>query len=107
MALGILNIIFICIAIGVLGAICLLFYKNGETANKNVIFLGIQLYTIIISLLYITSLPSNYIFSKVIGFGIILLSIGTIVIKKKDFKLARIFSSILILVALILLFFAI
>lgn len=105
MALGILNITFICLAIGVLGAICLLFYKNGEIAKKNLVFVGIQLYTIIISLLYITSLPSNYIFSIIIGFIIILLALGTIVIKKKDFKLARIFSSILILISLILLFF--
>lgn len=105
MALGILNIIFICLAICVLGAICLLFYKNGEIAKNNAVFVGIQLYTIIISLLYITSLPSNYIFSKVIGFIVILLSVGTIVIKKKDFKLARIFSSILILISIILLFF--
>ena len=102
--LGILNIIFICLAIGGLGAISLLFYKDGEFAKKNFVFVGIQLYTIIISLLYITSLPSNYNFSKTIGLMIILLSLGNITIKKKDFKLARIISSVLILISLTLLF---
>lgn len=105
MALGILSIIFICLAIGVLGSIWLLFYKNGEIAKKNAVFVGIQLYTIFISILYITSLPSNYVFNRVVGFIVILLSIGTIAIKKKDFKLARIVSSVLMLISIILLFY--
>ena len=103
--LGILNIIFICLAIGGLGAIFLLFYKAGELTKKRVIFVGIQLYTIMISYLYITSLPNNYKFSRAIGLMIILLSLGNIAIKEKDFKLARIFSSVLILISLTLLFF--
>lgn len=105
MALGILNIIFICLVIGVLGAIFLLFYKNGDIAKKNKVFIGIQLYTTIISIIYITSLPNNYGFNRAIGLIIILLSFGNIFIKKGDFKLARILSTILIIVSLILLFF--
>lgn len=104
MVLGILGLINTTLFFIAALLIFLLFYKNGYYVSNTWLFLGVQLFPILLSFLYITSLPSNYLVGKFVGGIIILLSVATGYLKEKNFKQARLFSGILIILGLIIIF---
>lgn len=103
MAIGILGIIY-----AVLIALCILFifslfFKGGYYVSNTWIFAFVQVFIILLSVFYISSLPDNYIMNKGIGGLLICTSIFNIWFKEKNFFAARMISVVLILVALFLL----
>lgn len=82
MALGYLFILFVAIiVISILGIALLYISKNQNI--KNITFYTLAIWSVIVAFLNVTSLPSNYIFEKVIGLVFGLLAIISIIIKIK------------------------
>nr|WP_317359633.1 hypothetical protein [uncultured Tyzzerella sp.] len=85
MALGVLLILFIItVVISSLGVAFLLLSKN--YIIKNIMFYILSIFTIIIYITYITSLPTNFILQQIIGWVFVLINIASIVIHKKTTK---------------------
>ncbi|NFG25188.1 hypothetical protein JW813_09025 [Clostridium botulinum] len=101
--MDILLILYIVLSLIGIGFIFLNFYKNGMYIKNKFVF-GIMIAFIgIIFLLYITSLPSNYIFQRSIGIFGLILTISDIFVSNKNFNLSRIVSTVLILSSFFLL----
>lgn len=87
MALGILTILFICMSI-ISGLGILLLYLIKEEKKKKIIFYSLSVWGIIIAVFSATSLPTNYVGSQLVSWGIGVLSIiGIIVYLKAKTKL--------------------
>ncbi|MGB5822882.1 MAG: hypothetical protein WBH44_02325 [Proteocatella sp.] len=71
----VLFIIFAIMTIISLGAIVLLFIKNGEYENNKIVFIAVGMWSIFISWMNYTSLPLNYLTHSFIAilFGILAL----------------------------------
>ena len=82
MALGYLFILFVfIILISILGILGLYFVKNQKA--KNILFYTLFAWSLVISFMNVTSLPNNYIFQRVFGLFIGVLSIISVFIKLK------------------------
>ncbi len=82
MALGYLFILFVfIIAISILGILGLYFTKNQKT--KNILFYALFVWSLGVSFINVTSLPSNYILQRIFGIFIGSLSIISVFIKLK------------------------
>ncbi len=82
MALGYLFILFVfIILISTLGILGLYFVKNQKA--KNILFYALFAWSLVISFMNVTSLPNNYIFQRVFGLFIGILSIVSVLIKLK------------------------
>lgn len=104
MALGILGIIFAVLVLISALAIFALFFKGGYYVSNTWIFYLIQVFTILLDAMYISSVPDNFIINKVIGGLLICIAIFNAWFKEKNFTISRIISAILICAALGLLF---
>lgn len=105
MALGILAIMaLVAVLLGFL-AIGLLFSKQGKFMNNIFVFIGVQLYCVILSWLYITSLPSNFTFQRIIGIILLIISVGVVFLKKRNFKASRFTLAALVFILPIITFF--
>lgn len=106
MALSILLIMFICIAIvSILGISLLYLIKNPKT--KNFLFYFLSIWSILVTFINITSLPTNFVLEKILALCFGILAIISVIIKiKKPEKssLAYLLISISILLQLFDLF---
>lgn len=85
MALSYLLILFIIIgAVSGIGIISL--YKTKNDKSKNIIFYFLAIWSIVISFINVTSLPSNHLIQQIIGcsFGILAIVAVIINIKKPE-----------------------
>ncbi len=93
----VLIIIFVIMTIMSLGALALLFIKNGEYGNNKIIFIAIGMWSIFVSWMNYTSLPSNYLIQGLISIVFVLLALIAIFLKmrndEKDF-IARVIMAI-------------
>lgn len=105
MALGILFIFYLFIGILAINSLFLLFFKNGILGERNVIFGIIIGFTLSISFITYSSLPSNYILEKIIVFSTTIIAIISILIKRKSFKVARLILAATIILNFLLLIF--
>ena len=103
--MGELYLIFIGISILSTVSVLLMFMKNGKFVNNNILIYLIAIYTVILGLAQYTSVPSNYIFGKFLGILFIILSIISVLFKKKNFLISRILLSISIIAPIYTLFF--
>ena len=104
--MGELYLIFIGISILSTVSVLLMFMKNGKFVNNNNILIYlIAIYTVILGLAQYTSVPSNYIFGKFLGILFIILSIISVLFKKKNFLISRILLSISLIAPIYTLFF--
>lgn len=103
--MGELYLIFIGISILSTVSVLLMFMKNGKFVNNNILIYLIAVYTVILGLAQYTSVPSNYIFGKFLGILFIILSIISVLFKKKNFLLSRILLSISLIAPIYTLFF--
>lgn len=82
MAIGYLFILFVfIILISILGILGLYFVKNQKV--KNILFYSLFAWSLVISFMNVTSLPNNYMFQRVFGLFIGILSIVSVFIKLK------------------------
>lgn len=81
MALGVLSILFVALAILSLICLVLLYMRKGMYSDKNIIFLIMSLYSIVISCMNYTALPSNYILLKVLALVWGLLAASAFILK--------------------------
>ena len=105
MALGLLGLMASTSVILTLIVIALLFFKKGKFAENIFGFVSIQLYCVILSWLYITSLPTNYIGEIILGWVLLIISLGVIFIKTRSFKFARLILGLLSIILPIIIFF--
>ena len=103
--MGELYLIFIGISILSTVSVLFMLMKNGKFVNNNILIYLIAVYTVILGLAQYTSVPSNYIFGKFLGILFIILSIISVLFKKKNFLLSRILLSISLIAPIYTLFF--
>ncbi|MBC5995441.1 hypothetical protein EAI30_06780 [Romboutsia ilealis] len=92
--MGELYLIFVGTIIVNLTVVALLFLKNGKFAKDNMFIYFMSIYTLNLGITQYTSVPSNYIFGKILGILFIILSIMSMIFKRKKFLLSRILLSI-------------
>ena len=96
--MGELYLIFVGTIIVNIMAVALLFVKNGKFVSNNMFIYLMAIYTFSLGVTQYTSVPSNYIFGKLLGVLFIILSVMSMIFNRKKFLLSRILLSILLIV---------
>lgn len=84
---GIYLVIFI-------ASIVIITYKKGTLLKNKAIFIGVQLISLLFTYMAFTSLPSNYIFQKIICIILGLISISAYYFRDKKLSFSQILLSI-------------
>ena len=92
--MGELYLIFVGTIIVNITTVLLLFIKDGKFSRNSMFIYFMSIYTLNLGIIQYTSVPSNYIFGKLLGVLFIILSIMSMILKKKKFLLSRILLSI-------------
>ena len=102
--MGELYLIFVGTIIVNIMAVALLFVKNGKFVSNNMFIYVMAIYTFSLGVTQYTSVPSNYIFGKLLGVLFIILSVMSMIFKRKKFLLSRILLSISLIAPIYTLF---
>ena len=98
-SLGLALVIFLVLSLLKIVLIVISLIKGGTLVKNPIIFAGIQLYTIITSILIIIFRADGNILGYIIGVIYIIVAIGTIYIKKTNFFISRILTVALIVLS--------
>jgi hypothetical protein len=89
MSLGKALVIFLALSILTIVLICITLIKKGSLVKNPVVFAGIQLYTIITSILILIFRADGNILGYILGVIYIVTAIGVVYIMKTQFFIAR------------------
>lgn len=104
MALGILAVIATFAILLSVVLIIVLLYKDGHLAQNNSVFILIQVYLVLLAGMQVTAVPSNDLMGKALGYGIFIVTLLALYIKKKNFFAARMMLALMLVLAPFLLF---
>lgn len=106
MALGLLGVMA-ALAIFISAVLIIaLFYQNGRFVENRSIFTLIQAYLIMLAALQITAVATNDYLGQALGWGIVLLTVATFIIRRKNFLAARILLAVLLVAAPFILYWS-
>ena len=105
MAMGILAVIAVVYLIIFIASFVIIAYKRGELLKNKAIFIGIELISLLFAYMAFTSLPSNYIFKRIICIIFGLTSVSAYYFKDRKLDFSRMLLSIGIIGVSILLWF--
>ena len=82
-----------------------LLFRNGQYAQKEWVFMLIQMYVVLLAGMQITAVPENDLLGQGVGYGIFILALAPLFYKKNNFFAARMTLVVLLMIAPLVLFF--
>ena len=106
MALGILGVMAALAVFSSAVLVVALFYQDGRFVENRAVFGLISVYLLILAILQITAVPANDWLGQVLGAAIVVGTVTATVLRRKNFKAARLLMALMLIAAPILLYWS-